>query len=277
MKENRIAKNLVRIILVIWSLTIIFPLIWLFYESLKTNVEFFQSVWGLPAKPQWKNYLKAWTDLGIGKAMINTVYYVGVSMVIGIFISLINAFAFTRLKWKGRKLIWSIVMMSLFLPGINILVPQYVIMRSLHLTNSLNGLVLLASVGMNVFELMVLGSFMSSIPKELEESAYMDGASIFQVFMKVIVPLSTPGIVTVATFRFIGTYNEFLIPFIYLSDAKKYTIGVNMYQANQLMQYKADWVTLCSGVVLTMIPPTVIYILFQKQIVEGATLGAIKG
>lgn len=277
LKENKVKNNLLRIVLVFWSLTIIFPLVWLFYESLKSNVEFFQSVWSLPAIPQWKNYVKAWSGLGIGTSMVNTAYYVGFSMIIGLFVSTINAFAFTRLKWRGRKLVWSIVMMSLFLPGINILVPQYVIMRSLHLTNSLNGLIFLASVGMNVFELMVLGSFMSSIPKELEESAYMDGATIFQVFRKVIIPLSMPGIVTIATFKFIGLYNEFLVPFIYLSDAKKYTIGVNMYQANQLMQYKADWVTLCAGVVLAMVPPTLIYILFQKRIVEGATLGAIKG
>lgn len=278
MKKTTFISDIIsRIFLVFWALTVIFPLVWLIYESLKTNVEFFQDVWKLPAVPQWKNYLKAWNSMGIGKSMLNTLYYVGGSMILGMFVTTVNAFAFTRLEWKGRKLLWNILMISLFLPGINALVPQYLLVRSLHLTDKISGLILLSSIVLNVFELMILGSFLQSIPKELEESAHIDGATIFKVFWKIIIPLATPGIVTVSIFKFIGLYNEFLRPFIYISDPKKYTIGVNMYHANQLMQYKADWVTLCAGVIIAMIPSVAAYVVFQKQIVEGATLGAVKG
>src|SRR5699024_6855812 len=101
------------------------------------------------------------------------------------------------------------------------------------LANSIPGLIVFSSLGETVFYLMILGGFMKSIPIEVEESAYLDGASYWQVFIKIIVPLSTPGIVTVAIFKFIGFYNAFLYPFIFLSDPKKYTIGVQMYQANK--------------------------------------------
>ncbi|MFK7691671.1 carbohydrate ABC transporter permease [Paenibacillus sp. HJGM_3] len=266
-----------RLILFFWALSIVVPLLWIVLESLKTNKEFFASVWSLPDKLMWKNYANAWKSYHLGSTVLNTLYFVGVSLLLGTFLTTLNAYALTRLQFRGRKLIWSIIMLSLFLPGINALVPQYVLMRELHLTNSLTGLIILDSLGESVFFLMLLGGFMQSLPKELEESAFIDGASLFQVFIRVIVPLSTPGIVTVAIFKFLGLYNAFLGPFIYLSDQSKYTIGVAMYHANQLMQYKADWVTLFAGVTIAMLPTIMLYILFQRQISEGATFGALKG
>ncbi len=278
MKEKTtISSVFVRILLFLWGIGIIFPIIWILLVSLKTNQEFFRSVWSFPQKLQWRNYIMAWEKLGIGRSLLNTVYYVGFSLVFGIFITTINAYALTRLEFKGRKIIMEIIMISLFLPGINALVPQYVMMRAFRLTNSLSALIMLESLGENVFSLFILSGFMQTIPKELEESAHIDGASIFKVFWNIIVPLAVPGIVTVAIFRFLGLYNNFLSPFIYLSDPDKYTIGVNMYHASHLMQYKADWVTLCAGVIIASIPSIIIYILFQKQIIEGATLGSLKG
>jgi len=276
-KKSTFIDFIWRIVLFLWALSIIFPVAWIFFQSLKTNIEFFQDVWKLPAAAQWVNYKKAWNSIGISRSLLNTLIVVGSSMVLGISLTTMNAYAFTRLKWRNKGIIWSIIMLSLYLPGVNALVPQYIIMRTLHLTNSLGGLIILYSLGQNVFDLMVLGSFMQTIPKELEESAFMDGATVYKVFKKIIVPLSVPGIVTIAIFKFITLYNDFLGPFIYLGDEKYHTIGVNMYYANQLMQYKADWVSLCAGIIITMIPTIIVYILFQKRIVEGATLGAIKG
>jgi len=265
------------ILLLIWSVTILFPMIWVFYESLKTNQEFFQSVWDLPRNLQWNNYTDAWRQYGIGSAMVNTVYYVGASLVIGTFLTAINAYVLTRMEFKGRKLMWGVIMLSLFLPGINALIPQYILMRDLHLTNSLTGIIILDSFSESAFFLMMLSGFMQSLPKELEESGAIDGASIFQIFFRIIMPLSTAGIVTVAIFKCLGLYNNFLGPFIYLGDPDKYTIGVAMYQASQIMQYKADWVTLFAGLMITMIPLVLMYIFLQRRIMEGATLGAVKG
>ncbi len=278
MKEKgSIANWFWSLALLLWALTIVFPLAWIFYESLKTNQEFFQDVWKLPNSPVWGNYADAWKEYRIGQAMLNTMYYVGVSLVIGTFLTAINAYVLTRMKFKGRTVLWSLIMLSLFLPGINALVPQYVLMRDMGLTNSLTGLIILDSFSESAFYLMMLGGFMQSLPKELEESASIDGASIFQTFFKIILPLSTAGIVTVAIFKFLNLYNNFLGPFIYLSDPGKYTVGVAMYQANQIMHYRADWVTLFAGLMITMVPLIAMYMVFQNRVREGATLGAIKG
>ncbi|MVP01794.1 carbohydrate ABC transporter permease [Paenibacillus lutrae] len=278
MTEKRtFADVLWRAVLYGWALSILFPLVWVIYESLKTNPEFFQNIWALPSRIQWQNYANAWNEYGFGRALLNTLYYVGGSLIVSLFFTTINAYALTRMQFKGRNLIWSLIMLSLFLPGVNALVPQYVVMRELGLTNSLTGLIILSSLGESVFYLMLLGGFMKSLPKDLEESATMDGASLFQIFWRVIVPLSTPGIVTVAIFKFMGYYNNFMGPFIYLSDPDKYPIAVQMYQANKLMEFSADWVTLFAGVTIAMIPSIIIFVLFQRLIMEGATMGAVKG
>jgi ABC-type glycerol-3-phosphate transport system permease component len=213
----------------------------------------------------------------LGRTLLITLYFVGANLLLGTFLTTVNAYALTRIEFRGRTFIWGLIMVSLFLPGINALIPQYVLMRHLQLTDSLTGLIVLESLGENVFFLLLLSGFMQSLPKELEDSARIDGASLFQVFWRVIVPLSTPGIVTVAIFKFLSLYNSFLHPFVYLSDPHKYTIGVSMYQANQRMQYTSDWVTMFAGVVIAMIPSIIIYVLFQRKIAEGSTLGALKG
>ncbi|WP_309122571.1 carbohydrate ABC transporter permease [Paenibacillus sp.] len=278
MKEKHTWLDAVwRILLYFWALTIVFPLCWVLYESLKTNPEFYQDIWALPKQLNWQNYADAWTDYGFGRSLLNTLYYVGGTLIVSLFFTTINAYALTRMEFKGRNLIWGLIMLSLFLPGVNALVPQYVVMRELGLTNSIPGLILLSGLGESVFYLMLLGGFMRSLPKELEESAIMDGASLFQKFWRVIVPLSTPGIVTVAVFKFLGYYNNFMAPFIYLSDPEKYPIAVQMYSANKQMEYTADWVTLFAGVAISMVPSIIIYMLFQRLLMEGATMGAVKG
>ncbi|RAV19162.1 carbohydrate ABC transporter permease [Paenibacillus contaminans] len=278
MSERRTAVDLIWwLILIGFSISILFPLIWILYQSLKTNREFFQDVWQLPEVWKWLNYAKAWDKFHVGTAVLNTVYYVGLSLIISLTLTSLNAYALTRIQFKGRKLIWGVIMLSLFLPGLTALIPQYVLMRELNLTNSLTGLVILDSFGESAFYLLLLGGFMQSLPKELEEGAFMDGASLYRVFLQIIVPLSMPGIVTVAIFKFLELYNNFLGPFIYLSDQSKYTMAVNMYHANSTMQYSADWVTLFAGVLITMAPSVLCYIWFQRSIMEGATLGAVKG
>ncbi|MDD4494018.1 MAG: carbohydrate ABC transporter permease [Eubacteriales bacterium] len=277
-KVFQISDMFWRIGLILWAIAIVAPLLFIILQSTKTTTEFFLGIWALPKKIHLQNFATAWNLLGIGKSLLNTLYYVGVSLFVGLFITAINAYALTRIQWKGRKLLWGAIMLSLFLPQINALIPEYVLMRSLGLTESLEGLIIISSIGHNAFNLMLLGGFMQTIPKELEESADMDGASIFKIFTRVIIPLSIPGLVTVGIFRFIGLYNNFIGPYVYLSGSpEKWTIGIAMYMANAKMTYINNWPALCAGVLISIIPTLIVYMIFQNRIVEGATLGSVKG
>lgn len=266
-----------RLLLFFWALTVIIPLAWIVNVSLKTNQEFYQSVWALPEKPQWSNYVYAWESLGLDEAFLNTLIYVGCSMVITIVLTYLVAYSLSRIRFRGRKVILAAIMVSLFLPGVNALVPTYVLMKDLKLLNSLTGLIILSSVGINSFNVMVLSSFLETIPREMEESAYVDGAGYFRTMVQIIAPMAMPGIVTVAVFSFLNLYNSFLWPFVMLADPDKYTIAVKMYEVNKLMQYDSNWVALCACVVLGMLPSVIFYILLQKQVQKGATVGALKG
>lgn len=275
--KARIGNFVARLIMLLFSLTILLPLGWIIVKSLQTNQEFFAGAWGVPKTLQWNNYVEAWENLRIGSSLLNTLIYVSFSLVFSLGFTTAAAYVLTRIKFRGRNFIRSIIMFSLFLPGVNALVPTYVILRSMGLLDKISGLILFNGLCGDAFSLMVLCSFMSSIPHDYEESAFLDGASLFQVFRKIIVPMSTPGIMTLATFKVLWYYNDFMLPYIVLQDKEKYTIGVNMYAVNELMQTRADWVTLCAGVVIAMAPPVIVYMAFQKNVISGVTVGGLKG
>lgn len=279
MRKKKVnAGNLVwRFALFLWALTVLIPVIWILNVSLKTNLEFYQSVWALPAVPQFINYITSWISMDLDLAFFNTVVYVGASMIIRLIFTMMVSYSLTRMKFRGRKLLMWLIMLSLFLPGVNALVPTYVLMNKMHLLNSITGLVILSSVGINAFSVMVLNGFLSSIPYEMEESAYMDGAGYFRTMMQIIMPMAKPGLVTVLVFSFLNLYNNFLWPFIMLGDPKKYTIAVKLYEINKLMQYKSNWVGLCSCIVIGMLPSVIFYMLLQKHVEKGVTVGALKG
>lgn len=274
--KARLSSLLWRLALALWALLVLVPLLFVVLQATKTNREYFAGVWSFPQQVQWRNFINAWNKIGMTQSFLNTVYYVGVSLFLGLFLTALSAYALTRIQWKGRRLVYALVMMSLFLPGINALVPEYLLMRSLGLTNSIPGLILISSVGMNAFNLLLLGGFLQTIPRELEESADIDGASIFRIFRSVILPLASPGLVTVGIFRFLGLYNNFTGPYIYL-EPRLYPIGVTLYNANARMMYQNDYVTMFAGVLISMAPVILVYVIFQNRIVEGATMGSLKG
>lgn len=264
-------------LLTLWGSLIVLPLIWIFYVSLKTNYEFYLNPWALPESPQFGNYINAIVTLNLGPVFLNTLYFVFGGLILGVTVNTMAAYILTRLEWKGKKFMMGLIMLSLFLPGINILVPQYVLAVFFKLNNSLTGLILLINMALSAFDILLMSSFMRSIPKELEESARIDGASMLTIFWKIIFPLSMPGIITISIFRFLNLYNDFINPFIYLTDASKHTVAVSVYYANTVLRYTSNYVTLFAAIVVSLVPTLVVYAIFQKRVVAGATIGAVKG
>lgn len=260
-----------------WALLIILPLFWIVYVSLKTNYEFYLNPWSLPKELQFQNYSNAIELLNLGPVFLNTFYFVFGGLILGITVNTLAAYILTRLDWKGKKFILGLIMLSLFLPGINILVPQYVLARFFKLNNSLTGLIFLINMALSAFDILLMSSFMRSIPKELEESARIDGAPLWTIFWRIIFPLSIPGVVTISIFRFLNLYNDFINPFIYLTDPSKHTVAVSVYYANTVLKYTSNYVTLFAAIVVSLVPTMIVYFIFQKRVVEGATIGAVKG
>lgn len=267
---------LVRIILFLWAVITVLPIVWIIYESLKTNIEFYQNIWALPQSPQFTNYIKAWTDLHVMRYMMNTFIVVAVSLVVTTLITAMGAYIFARFTFQGRKLLFSFVLMGMMLPGLNSLAAQYILMKDLSLLNSLTGLsIFLTSLNIS-FSVFVLTGFMQTIPLEMEESAYMDGSSYSRAFFRIILPMCKPGLIAINIFNFLAVYNNYIAPLLFISDENKFTIALGLNTMLVLQQYRSDWVTLFAGTVISMIPIVVFYVLFQRHLISGTNLGAIK-
>lgn len=267
----------IRILLAIWALVILLPVIWVLYTSLKTNQEFFQGAWEMPKLLQWNNYYRAWTKLGIGKSFFNTVILISGAMGLNTFLVGLGCYTLARFDFKGRDIIYWYIIGSYFITGLNTMVTSYILMRQLGLLNSIFGLIINFGAGPIVFNTLILVAFMKGQPKELDEAAYIDGASYWQTFWHVGLPLARPALLTINVFNFMKYYNNFMSPLIFIRDPEKYPLSVAIYSMSQAMTYKADWVTLFAGFVIMMVPTIVVYATFQSYITENLNIGGLKG
>ena len=245
------------ILIIFFALYTLFPLVWLFISSLKTNFEFLAgSPFALPAVPQWQNYINALTVAGLGRMLL-----------------LLELTA-------GFLIAWLLPQIAPLLPGILVplnalMVPYFLIINKLGLYNTYGGMILLyCAIGIPMSTFLIRG-LMDSIPMELEEAAYIDGCGFFGRFFHIILPLSRTGIVTAATFEFLTCWNEFVFANLIVSSDKLRTIQVGIrYFTNQ---FSTDYVSMYAAIVISIVPSILGYILFQEQIIAGMTSGAVKG
>ena len=226
---------------------------------------------------QWNNYYRAWSQLGIGQSFFNTVILLAGAMVLNTLIVALGCYTLARFHFKGRDVIYWYIIGSYFITGLNTMVTGYILMRQLGLLNSLFGLIIYYGAGPIVFNTLILTAFMKGQPKELDEAAYIDGASYWQTFWHVGLPLARPALLTVNVFNFMRYYNDFIHPLLFIRDPEKYPLSVAIYSMAQAMTYRADWVTLFAGFVIMMIPTIVVYSVFQNYITQNLNIGALKG
>jgi len=276
-KRLEVGDIVIRVLLALWALVIILPLIWVFYTSLKTNQEFFMGAWEIPKVTQWSNYYRAWAELGIGKSFFNTIILVIGGMALNTFLVGLGCYTLARFDFKGRNIVYWYIIGSYFITGMNTMVTGYILMRQLGLLNSIFGLIIYYGAMPIVFNTLILTGFMKGQPKELDEAAYIDGASYWQTFWHVGLPLARPALLTINVFNFMKYYNDFMHPLLFIRDPEKYPLSVAIYSMSQTMTYRADWVTLFAGFVIMMVPTILVYSIFQNYITQNLNIGALKG
>ncbi len=255
------------------------PFIMAFLGTVKTDQEilayppkFFPEVW------RWDNWARVWnTDLGAGgtfpRWLLNTAFLsVSVAVAQAAFGSM-AAYAFSRLKFAGRDIVFNFMLATMMIPGAVTLIPAYVLMTKLQLINSFWSLILpgLVSAG----SIFTLTSFFRSIPVDLEEAAIIDGATHMQIFRTVILPLARPAILTVLILQFQSMWNSFLQPLLYLNTPDKYVLNVALSIFQQ--QYKSQWNLTLVGAMFNAIPVLILFSIFSKYYIEGVAYAGIKG
>jgi len=270
------ARMLVYFILILGSAVMMFPFLWLIRSSLMENSQIFifPPEW-IPEPFAWSNYAEALTSVPFGQYFKNTMT-IELFTVSGVLItSIMSAYSFARLKWPGRDWIFAMLLGTMMLPYAVTLIPTFMLWKSFGALNSFVPLTVPAWFGGGAFNIFLLRQFFMSIPKELDEAAYMDGARPFTVLWKVIVPLSKPALIVVGIFSFIDVWNDFLGPIIYLNSNEKFTLALGLATFKGL--YNAQWGYLMAASATIVAPILLLFFFAQRYFIEGITLTGIKG
>ncbi|MDD3957528.1 MAG: carbohydrate ABC transporter permease [Candidatus Izemoplasmatales bacterium] len=276
-KRARIVRLILHIVLLLCSLVFVFPFLWMLVTALKTPAELLRGIdVFFPAKPQWSNFIDAVQKIPFFMYLKNSLIIV-VLVVFGTVMSATTAaYAFAKLRWKGRDK-WFIVMLAtMMLPIQVILIPTYVMYSWIGWLGTRLPMIVPAFFGGGAaFYIFLMRQFFKGIPKELTESAIIDGANHFQIFLKIMLPLSKPAIVTVALFTFMGTWNDYFGPLIFLSNPDHWTLalGLRAFQT----QYGGQYNLMMAASILIMLPTLIIFFFAQKTFIEGIKFTGIKG
>ena len=270
------ARIAIYIGLIFWMLVNLFPVYWMFTFSLKDNAEIFgENVVGLPKHWLWSNYTSALKTGHIGVYFLNSTIVAVTTILITLAIALMATFALTRLIWKRRKTLNKFFMLGLTIPIHASIVPVYVTLSRLHLLNTYWALIIPYSAFSLSMAILVCTGFMNEIPRELDESACIDGCSIWGIFFRIIVPLMKPAVATVGIYTFLQCWNELMFANIFISKSSLKTLPVGIQALSG--QYTTEWGPIGAALCLATFPTLILYIFLSRKIQESFIAGAVKG
>ncbi len=265
------------LLLTIGSVVFLFPLFWQVTTSLKTTPDTlrYPPVW-IPWPPQWGNYLELAQRFPFVLFLRNSVYITAMVIVGTLVSNSLAAYGFARLRMPGRDALFVLLLSTLMLPGIVTLIPQFLVYHRLHWVNTYNPLIVPAFFGSALY-MFLLRQFFLTIPLELEDAARIDGAGYLRTYAQIILPLAKPALLTVAIFTFIGAWNDFFGPLIYLSDTEKYTVAVALRYLQGSVRTRPEHNLLMAGATVSIIPCLVVFLLAQRYFMQGVVVTGVKG
>ena len=269
----RIKRGLFYTILILGALVMIIPFSWMISTSLKTSgatmvfpPRFF------PEEVNWGNYQRVTEAFPVLRFLLNSTFVAVVSTIGQLILSSMAAYAFARLKFKGRDMLFLLYLATLMVPAQVTMTPQFILMKYLGWLDTYQGLILPGIF--NAFGTFLLRQFFLTIPKELEEAAFIDGASHFRVYWQIVLPLAKPALATLMVFSFMQSWNNFLWPLIIISESEMMTLplGLSILEG----RWETNWNLMMAGVVISVLPILAVYLFAQKYFIEGLTMGGLK-
>ena len=276
-------------ILLLLAVSIVVPVAWVFMASVKENSEFYgQSPWALPHGFYFQNFIDAFEKANMGAYMLNSVFVTALGLVFLLVIALPAAYVLARYKFRGSKLLNIIFMAGLFVNVNYIVVPIFLMfvdadafLKSVGLGRFfLNNHVILALVYASTslpFTVYLLSGFFSTIPKDYEEAAFVDGSGYFNTMIKIMMPMAKPSIITIILFNFLGFWNEYIISMTLMTKDKFKTLPVGLMNLMSAQKAAANYGQMYAGLVMVMLPTLILYMLVQKKLTQGLSLGGLKG
>jgi multiple sugar transport system permease protein len=258
------------------AVTMILPFLWMISTSFKIEMEVFNyPVEWVPKSFHPENYAKAWNSrFSFPLYYFNTIKVSILTTFLQVTVSAMAGYAFAKIKFSHSKKIFLLYLATLMIPGQVTLIPSFIIMRSLRLINTHLGIILIASF--SIYGTFLLRQFISTVPNEMSEAAFIDGANHYQIFGRIILPMVKPAIATLAMLKFIWTWNDYQHPLIFLTTEKLFTLQLGM-RAFRSAEYGDQFAVMMAAAVMAILPLVVIFLIFQRYVIEGITIGAVKG
>jgi N-acetylglucosamine transport system permease protein len=263
--------------LILWALLVIFPFVWMVFTSFKSDQDIFFSPWALPTTLHLDNFARAWNNASIGPYFINSLIVLAGSLTGTLLFSSMAAYVLARYEFPGSRLVYYFFMIGLMFPIFLALVPLFFVVRSLGMLSTYQGLMLVYTAYSLPFSIFFLYGFFRSLPGEVAEAALVDGASHWTIFLRVMLPMAQPGLVSIGLFNFIGQWNQFILPLVLVSDSSRYVLAQGLAFLAIQQGYQNDWSALFAGLTITTVPLLLVYVLFQGKLEKGLTAGALKG
>ena len=274
--SDRVVGGISHTILTIWSLIVVLPLLWTVMSSFKTSSEIFSSPFSLPSKWNFDNYVGAWTTAGIGSFLLNSIIVVFGALAVTMLFGAMCAYVLARFQFPGNRAIYYLMLAGLTFPIFLAIVPLFFVLRSIGLLNTLPGLILTYAAFALPFTVFFLFSFFKALPLSIAEAAALDGAGEWRTFFQVMLPMSRPGLATVAILNFVGLWNQFLLPVALNTDPKNYVLTQGMASFASQAGYSVNFGQLFAGAVMTIVPVFIVYLIFQRQLQGSVSQGTSK-
>ncbi len=271
LKKISPVRAIIYILLGLFSITCLYPLIWLVINSVKTNSDLFDNPWGIGKTFEFSNYVTAWENGKIGKAFFNSALVSLISVFATIIASSMAAYALKRLKWKLSPLVLGLFAVGVMIPLHSTLIPLFFMFTKAKIIDSYISLILPYIAFALPTSILILTGFIGTLPREMEEAAVLDGCSIPRVFFSIIFPLTKPAIATISIFNFVAMWNELMFALVF----NKMTLPVSLTLFKG--QYSTSWTIQLAAIVIMVIPSILVYAFLNDKIIKSLAVGAVKG
>ncbi|MDX9823945.1 MAG: carbohydrate ABC transporter permease [Sphaerochaeta sp.] len=272
--KQKVTKTLLYTLLVVCSLAMLMPFVWMLSSSLKLDKDVFTfPIEWIPSNPRWKNYAEIWTTIPLAQFLKNTAKLTIIVTLLQLLTSSFAAYAFAKLQFKGRDILFLGYVATIAMPWQVYMVPQFILMRSFGLNNTHLAIIFLQAF--SAFGVFLMKQFYMSVPDELCEAARIDGMSEYRIWARIMLPLSKPALSTLTIFTFVNTWNDFLGPLLYLTrmELKTIQIGLRMF----ISQYSSEYGLIMAASVVALIPVVIVFLALQKFFVQGVATAGLKG
>ncbi|WP_020615031.1 carbohydrate ABC transporter permease [Paenibacillus daejeonensis] len=262
-------------LLTVYGLLTLYPLFWLFLSSFKSTQDFFNRPFGLPEAWKFENFSNAWESSNIGQAFGNSLITTLGALAITLFISLLAAFILARFRFRFKGAILAFFVVGMLVPIHSTLVPLFIMMKEISMLNTYWALIFPYTAFALPTAIFVLTAYLATIPKDLEEAAFMDGSGLWGIFFRIMIPISLPALSTVVILSFLHSWNDFSFALVLITSTGLKTLPLAI--ANFADGYQTDYGLTLAAMTIAVIPTIVMYMIFQEQVMKGMTAGAVKG